>query len=99
MGVPICGRSKCRSRAAVRTDFFPNHDVFAVKVLRLGSLGLEAEGPDLAGRGQANHLDVEGREFWSADLVRDALHRGRGGAAAGRGGGEGPDRDSSDVEE
>src|SRR6266478_2925664 len=41
--------------------------------LRRRTLGLEAEGPDLARRGGPEWLDVEGRQFWIADLRRHAF--------------------------
>src|SRR5215471_18536890 len=57
----------------VAFDLLPHHEVFAGDFFRHGTLGLEAEGPDLSRRGGPEWLDVEGYKFRIADLPRHAF--------------------------
>src|SRR5215467_15968269 len=54
----------------VASDLLPHHEIFAGDFLRRRTLGLEAEGPDLARCGGPEWLDVEGCELRIADLLR-----------------------------
>src|SRR5207248_9695552 len=75
--VPNVGRE-----LPVSADLLPHHDIFAGDFLRIGTLGLQAEGPDLARRGSAQRLDVEGRHLRIADLLGHALPQRRDGGSA-----------------
>src|SRR6266446_9361779 len=57
----------------VSSDLLPHPDILAGDFLRRRTLGLQAEGPDLARRGAPQRLDIEGCDFRIADLVRHAL--------------------------
>src|SRR6266568_4111321 len=66
--VPDIGRE-----LPVCSDLLPHYDILAGDFLRRWTLGLQAEGPDLARRGGPQRLDVEGYDFRIADLLRHAF--------------------------
>src|SRR6516165_3417362 len=66
--VPDIGRE-----LPVASDLLPHHEIFAGDFFRHLTLGLEAEGADLARRRRPEWLDVEGCEFRIADLLRHAF--------------------------
>src|SRR3954447_8950608 len=66
--VPDIGRE-----LPVSSDLFPNNNIFPAHFLRSLTLGLQAEGSDLACRGGAERFDVQGCELRIANLFGGAF--------------------------